>query len=437
MTRARRAKPAVRGRRLNTIAPNSQDSLDLPALPQQWPRWVLLLGPMILALMAAQLWLSGHVDPASALVFAATDSLPWFAALPFVLWLANRFPLDESVRWRNALLHIAAGLTLSLVLPLVAFGLMRSLDLGPAGGPFYGPHGDHPMPLPGGFDQDLQPPQNRDGGIPRDFPKMRGPDDGLRGLPGEPPRPMWWRIAVMRAPVHWLLYALVLTSMHGWRASRLARARERREAELERQLIEARLTGLTRQLHPHFLFNTLNTIVEYVRSNPALAEEMVIDLSELLRHALRASDRHVVPLAEELELLDRYLAIQRARFGERLRVERQIEAEALMARVPVLLLQPLVENALVHGLDRSDVLVTLTIEAALEGARLRLAVCDDAPAAEEATPGEGIGLANTRQRLATLYGDDFRFAAGPRPEGGFSVDFLLPIQPGNVSPHNS
>jgi len=290
--------------------------------------------------------------------------------------------------------------------------------------------------MPGGAEPMFPRPQLREGQPTREFPAARGGADAWRQLPGGPPRAVWWRIAIVRAPVHWLLYALVLTSMQGWRATRRAHARERREGELERQLIEARLTGLTRQLHPHFLFNTLNAIVEYVRSDPALAEEMLLDLSELLRHALRASGRHVVPLAEELELLDRYLAIQRARFGGRLRVERRVAAQALAASVPVLLLQPLVENALVHGLDRSDVPMTLTIEAELEGERLRLSVRDDAPAAATEIPGEGIGLANTRQRLSTLYGDDFRFSAGVRPEGGFSVDFVLPSRPGNVSSGN-
>lgn len=238
-------------------------------------------------------------------------------------------------------------------------------------------------------------------------------------------------------PFHWLLYALVLTAMHGWRVTQAGHARERRAAELERLLTQAQLTGLSRQLHPHFLFNTLNTVVELVRSEPTRAEEMLIDLSELLRHALRAADRHVVPLAEELELLDRYLGIQRVRFGERLRVERRIAPQALAAGVPVLLLQPLLENALRHGLDESDVPVTVTIEARLDGERLQLAVRDDAPGGTGATAGEGIGLANIRQRLEALYGTEFVFVAGPRPEGGYSVDFVLPFQPGNVSPEKS
>jgi len=243
-----------------------------------------------------------------------------------------------------------------------------------------------------------------------------------------------WRMALSRAPFHWPLYALVLTAVYGWRATQRGHVRERRAAELERMLTEARLTGLSRQLHPHFLFNTLNTIVEFVRSDPARAEEMLLDLSDLLRHALRAADRHVVPLAEELALLDLYLDIQRARFGPRLQIERRIEPEALAAGVPVLLLQPLVENALRHGLDESDVPVTVSLEARVQDERLRLAVRDDARGGPDGSAGEGIGLPNIRQRLIALYGDEFGFAAGPRRDGGFAVEFTLPVQPHNVPP---
>jgi LytS/YehU family sensor histidine kinase len=243
-----------------------------------------------------------------------------------------------------------------------------------------------------------------------------------------------WRMALSRAPFHWPLYALVLTAVYGWRATQRGHIRERRAAELERLLTEARLTGLSRQLHPHFLFNTLNTIVEYVRSDPARAEEMLLDLSDLLRHALRAADRHVVPLAEELSLLDLYLDIQRARFGPRLLVERRIEPAVLAAGVPVLLLQPLVENALRHGLDESDVPVTVTLEAHVQDERLRLAVLDDARGGAGGSAGEGIGLANIRQRLTALYGEAFRFEAGPRCDGGFAVEFIFPLQPCNAPP---
>ncbi|MFT3829005.1 MAG: histidine kinase [Opitutaceae bacterium] len=396
--------------------PTTHPPDDLRRMPPHWLRWVLVFGPLILSLMILQLWLSGRFDLATAFRLASTDTLPWFAALPGVLWLANRFPFEDAARWRHAALHAVVGLVVAFLLPLAAFGLLRTTGIEPM------PGGGRPPPR---LEEFRPPPQEGD-------PVWRGAPPPERG----PRPPNLWRMALTRMPFHWLCYALVLTAMQGWRATRHNQERLRRTTELERQLAEARLTGLTRQLHPHFLFNTLNTIVEFVRSDPGRAEDMLLDLSELLRHALRASDRHVVPLAEELELLERYLEIQRARFGPRLRVEHRVAPQALAASVPVLLLQPLVENAVRHGLDESDAAVTITIEATLEDEKLRLAVRDDAPVATVGTAGEGIGLANTRQRLATLYGDDFAFSAGPRAGGGFAVDFVLPFQPGGVSPGN-
>ncbi|HLP01857.1 MAG TPA: histidine kinase [Opitutaceae bacterium] len=394
----------------------TNESDDMRRMPPHWLRWVLVFGPLILALVILQLWLSGRFDLVTALVLASTDTLPWFVALPGVLWLANRFPFEDAARWRRAALHIMVSLAVAFLLPLAALGLMRATGVEPR------PGGGRQPPSPEGF---LPPPEE-------DGQARRGPPPSE---PGSRP-PHLWRMAMTRMPLHWLFYALVLAAMQVWRATRQNQERLRRTAELERQLTEARLTGLTRQLHPHFLFNTLNMIVSFVRPDPVRAEEMLIDLSELLRHALRASDRHVVPLAEELELLDRYLGIQRARFGRRVRVEQSVAPQALAASVPVLLLQPLVENAVRHGLDESDAAVTITIEARLDGERLRLAVRDDAPGAGGGTSGEGIGLANTRQRLATLYGRDFEFGAGPRTGGGFAVDFVLPFQPSGVSPGN-
>ncbi len=393
------------------IAPTETDSVEIPRLPPHWLRWMVVFAPLILGLMTLLLWLSGRFDLATAFVFATIDLLPWFVALPGVLWLANRLPLEGTRRWRNLALHVGAALSCCILLSFSALALMRTAGVAPVRG--------------------LRPPPPGEREVVRAASPFRGPrpppPDGGRPAPG------LWRMAVARAPFHCLLYALVLPGMQGWRATRRGYARERRAAELERMLAEARLTGLARQLHPHFLFNTLNTIVEFVRSDPARAEEMVLDLSELLRHSLRAADRHVVPLAEELELLERYLDIQRARFGERLRVERRIEAQALAAGVPVLLLQPLVENALLHGLDQTDAAVTVTIAATARAGRLTLAVHDDAPATPGSTAGEGIGLANCRERLEALYGAAFEFSAGPRAGGGFAVDFVLPFQPAGVS----
>lgn len=399
-------------------------------MPPHWLRWTLVVGPMMLVLFAFQLKLTGRFDWGTALAFSATDALPWLVALPVVLWLGNRFPVEGKSLWRHLLLHIGLGLLFSVALPMGTLGLWRVLGLND----FTGPRLDRQMRMerqlqmePGGMNpMDRRPPPDGQG------PERMGPP----GPPGRLGPPPIWRPATMRMPFHWLLYALVLTMLQGWRATSRVHARERRATELESLLVQARLTSLSRQLHPHFLFNTLNAIVEFVRSQPAMAEEMLVDLSELLRHALRAADRHVVPLVEELELLDRYLAIQRARFGTRLLIDRDIESQAMSAGVPVLLLQPLVENALEHGLDHSDVPVTVTLSARVDDGRLRLEVRDDAPLAQVPGAGEGIGLENIRQRLAALYGSDFEFTAGPTPSGGFVASFVLPERPGNI-PHTN
>jgi len=353
--------------------------------------------------LAIQLALSGHFGWGAAFLLAANDALPWFFAAPGVLWLAGRFPLDAKHRLRNSGLHLAAGLLCSGLLPLTSFGLLRLAGL---------------EPMPGRMPPRWSPPREE-----------RSPDPPLRGelRPPQPPPP--WRMAMGRAPFHWPVYALILTAAHGWRATGRAHERERRATELERLLTEARLTSLTHQLHPHFLFNTLNTIAEFIHSDPGRAEEMLISLSELLRHALRASGHHVVPLAEELALLDLYLGIQRARFGPRLQIVRTIAPEACPVAVPVLMLQPLVENALRHGLDRSSAPVTVTVEASVSAGRITLAVRDNADPGTPAATGEGIGLVNTRQRLAALYGDAYRFVAGPGPDGGFAAEISFPVQP--------
>jgi sensor histidine kinase YesM len=131
------------------------------------------------------------------------------------------------------------------------------------------------------------------------------------------------------------------------------REREQQASLLESRLNQAQLRALQAQLQPHFLFNTLNGIATLVRRDPATAEEMLLSLSELLRIALSSSHRQEIPLREELDFLDRYLAIQRMRFGDRLQVSEEIEASAMDCLVPALLLQPLVENAIRHGLEPS------------------------------------------------------------------------------------
>jgi two-component system, LytTR family, sensor kinase len=173
----------------------------------------------------------------------------------------------------------------------------------------------------------------------------------------------------------------------------------------------------------------LNAATALVHRDPDAADAMLTRLGELLRHALRSDPRHETPLREELELLDRYLDIMRTRFGDRLTVHRTIPAEVESALVPTFVLQPLVENALEHGVDRVEGSARVEIDAERDGESLVLAVRDDgARERTDAHTGLGIGLTNTRARLAALYGDAAALALRPRPGGGTEVVLRLPFR---------
>lgn len=217
-------------------------------------------------------------------------------------------------------------------------------------------------------------------------------------------------------------YERLLTSYH-----RQMRDRE----QLEAQLARAQLQTLKLQLHPHFLFNTLNTITALITTEPRAAERVVTGLSELLRLSLHSAGEQEVPLERELELLRRYVEIQQVRFPDRLRVEIRVTAEACRALVPNLILQPLVENAIRHGIAPRASGGLVEIRAARDGDVLRLSVSDDGLGARAAgaRAGEGVGLSNTRARLRHLYGDRQQFRAEAGEHGGFVVDLVIPYRP--------
>jgi two-component system, LytTR family, sensor kinase len=210
-----------------------------------------------------------------------------------------------------------------------------------------------------------------------------------------------------------------------------SRARALRASRLEADLARTELHLLRTQLEPHFLFNTLNAIATLVHGNPAAAERMILLLSELLRRALRERDEHEVPLGEELAFLDRYIEIEQVRFRDRLVVQRQIQPDSLRAMVPPLLLHPLVENAIRHGVARRVEGGCLCISARREQDRLELSIWDDGPGPAlpgDGPPSSGIGLATTRARLERLYGDDHHFALQSGPAGGVEVSLSLPFR---------
>ncbi len=216
---------------------------------------------------------------------------------------------------------------------------------------------------------------------------------------------IWWTFNV-------LVYAMVAGLYHAWRATRL-----------EMQLVQARLDALVGQLQPHFLFNTLHTISAFVLEDPKQANRMITRLSELLRQSFNRERGPLVTLEEELELLDHYVAIQEARFGDRLRVTFRVDPRAASAVVPTLLLQPLVENAIRHGVVPNGSVAEIAIAAVREGDRLHLEVRDNGPGLNGNSGGGGLGLANTRARLQELYGPNHRFELtnAPAPGGALAV----------------
>lgn len=224
-------------------------------------------------------------------------------------------------------------------------------------------------------------------------------------------------------PTYWLVLAVV----HAVDYYAKYRDREVRASQLEARLAEARLAALKRQMNPHFLFNTLNSISSLMYVDPDAADAMLARLSELLRLALDADGEQEVPLARELAMLSRYLEIEKIRFEERLRVEVDIPPDLFDAQVPALSLQPLAENAIRHGIGRRPEGGTLRVLAARDNGHLRLRVEDDGPGlVEPGKTGDGIGLANLRARLAELYGPEQRLELSDRPGGGAVVEIQIP-----------
>ena len=332
------------------------------------------LGLVFYASLAVRHWTTGL--PASldgALRSILLDHWIWAALTPAVFFLARRFPFTRQhlarpfvAHWGFCVLASLAHVTLAQILYLPATALAR----------FHGP-----MIL---------------GRFVAEF---------------------YWDI--------WMYWPLVGI----WNVLEYERQyheRARRAAQLESQLAQAQLETLRNQLQPHFLFNPLNSISALVHDEPEGAEDMLADLSSMLRASLDANQQQEIPLAQELELLDAYLRIQRRRFEDRLRVSVEPAAGTLDALVPTLLLQPLVENAIRHGITPLARPGTLQVSARRQGYDLLVTVADDG-AGLPAGYTEGIGLANTRQRLQQLYGG--AQSLDIRCQGGTTVTVTLPFRP--------
>ena len=230
----------------------------------------------------------------------------------------------------------------------------------------------------------------------------------------------------------WLSAPIVVgIALKVWNALRLEMSLE----EQKRLLLEARLEALQRQINPHFLFNTLNSIASLVRSQPEMARTMTVKLASILRALLKDHDAYV-SLREELKFTDDYLDIEVVRFGrEKLRVEKEIDPRTLDVLVPSILLQPLIENSIKHGLEPRIGGGTVTVRSRLEGDRILIQVADDgvgigngAPSTGLRRAGAGIGMKNVQERLEVLYGNQARFTIESNPGRGTLVSIEIPAE---------
>jgi two-component system, LytTR family, sensor kinase len=257
-------------------------------------------------------------------------------------------------------------------------------------------------------------------------------------LLGTSAEPFSWSLAPLifawRGMFHWnlLVYWVIVGAYVAYDYYDNFRERQLRTVELERLLAESRLEALRAQLHPHFLFNALNAISAHVEREPRTARRMLEQLGELLRLTLDHCEDQEIPLEREISFLDRYLAIQQVRFEDRLEAKVEIAPETLDALLPTFILQPMVENAIQHGVSRRSSKGSIGVTAWREHQRLRLRVWDDGPglpAGWDPEEQQGLGISNTRERLRRLYGDTgHTFEVVNDSGGGVSVNISLPFR---------
>jgi two-component system LytT family sensor kinase len=308
----------------------------------------------------------------------------WAVGTILGLWLANRFPVEEGAPWlRHVLLHIIFA-TAFVVLITGSFHII-----------YY-------------------------------FIFINGP-----GKHYDPSSTLQW--IIYNSSENYGIYGLVLLLNQVFRYYRRFREGELRASRLQTQLTRAQLEALKMQLHPHFLFNTLHSISALVHSNPDAADKMIARLGDFLRLTLENSGAAEVSLQKELEFLTCYLEIERVRFQDRLTTNLEVEPNTLDSPVPNLILQPIVENALRHGVAQSSAPGRVEISAKRENGSLRIEVRDNGPGLNGVTTSreafkEGVGLSNTRARLEQFYGEAHRFEMSDAADGGLLVTLVIPAR---------
>lgn len=403
-----------------TYSPSPQEAAgDAPPLLtfRQW--WWLPTGWIALGfLFSIQPWLAGFMSFGETVQFAAMRLAPWTLVAPAAVWLSLRFPI-AGPSWPRALVVHAFATAIALLCLESPLSFMGGPRMSLAHFSFKEKGGTErvigfsgPGPATVAAENDGAPPANEEAKPPQP-PRFDGSKNvlfehgprkgGFRREPGDGPR------FVVSGPPPWFsrgrslpLYACLIAIAHVLYLQRAAR----RAAQAEAQLAAARLAALQLQLQPHFLFNSLNAISSLVRSDAEAADEMICSLGALLHTTLDKSGNAEVRLSEEIEMARHYLRIQQVRFGEALRVESRVDPAALLAAIPTLSIQPLLENAVIHGLNGRAGLIRL--HAWRSGERLVVEVTDEvanpqAPGGPP-KPSSGVGLANIRARLATLHG---------------------------------
>jgi len=307
--------------------------------------------------------------------------LPWALATPIVMYLARRFPAVQFRPLSTWLVHLLAAAAINLIYAGWRAAMEAALN------PWANPHG------PGSFTS-------------------------------------LWSVYFNNS-----IFATVILYVSILGVTYILDSRERlanqqmETARLNEQLSKAQLDALRHQIEPHFLFNALHAVASLVRENRNDdAVGMIAGLSDLLRHLLRDSRSQQVPLREELELLAKYMAIQKARFSDRLHFEQNVPRNLLLAQVPSLLLQPMVENSLKHGIAKRAQGGCIRIAAARENGNLTVSVYNDGPklSPDWKTANSGVGLSNLRSRLEALYGDRFEFELENAASGGVAAKVSIP-----------
>jgi len=399
-----------------------------------------MLWLLVVAVFASEFYFSANgmgwkISWADAALNEFRDWYPWVWLSPAVVFLAVRFRFQSGgVWWRTFAVHVVACAFFSTLYVLLLDGL----------NPFSAPGGASVQGIGGmggvggsGGEGDEEGGASVDNGHGVDShleSDLRHGDVGIAS-PLDPKEDIrfftiphrWQRfvfLGSMKAQLTVPVYCCIVFVC--WIVIHLREA-----SKLETLLVQSNLQALKMQLQPHFLFNTLNAISSLIHEDPKMADDMIGSLSQFLRATLESSSANEIPLSEELKFVDCYLEIQETRFGDRLKIQREIDGAVLDASVPALILQPLVENAVRYGIEPLEAGGTVTLKAWRSGDILRLQVSDTGPGFDQVSQsnsGSGIGLSNTRARLRTLYGDKHRFQLTNAVPRGACVSIEIPFQ---------